>query len=77
MMERARAPHISEGANHRGSKIHPLVLKTERSPEGTCIFNLITSFAGINQVEKAREVFSCFSLQTRLQGPKLSPTPHC
>lgn len=75
--ERARAPHISKGADHRSSKIQTLVLKTDISLKGTCIFNLITSLTGINKVEKAREVFSCFSLQTTLQGSKHPPTPHC
>lgn len=60
--ESARAPHISKGADQSSSKIHPSVLKTDRSPKGTCIFNLITSLTGINKVEKAREDFSCFSL---------------
>lgn len=71
--ERDRAPRISKGAYHRSSKIHPLVLKTDVSPKGMCIFNLITSLTGINKVEKAREVFSCFSLQTSLQGSKHPP----
>lgn len=75
--ERARAPHISKGADHRSSKIQTLVLKTDISLKGTCIFNLITSLTGINKVEKAREVFSCFSLQTSLQGSKHPPAPHC
>lgn len=75
--ERARAPLISKGADQRSSKIHPVVLKTDVSPKGTCIFNLITSLAGANKVEKAREVFSCFSLQTSLEGSKHAPTPRC
>lgn len=75
--ERARAPRISKGADHGSSKIQTLVLKTDISPKGTCIFNLITGLTGINKVEKAREVFSCFSLQTSLQGSKHAPTPRC
>ena len=54
-----------------------MVLKTDLSPKGTRIFNLITSLAGINKVEKARQVFSCFSLQTSLRGWKPPPTPRC
>lgn len=75
--QRARAPHISKGADHRLSKIQTLVHKTDISPRDRCIFHLITSLAGINRVEEVRELFGCFSLQTSLQGSKHSRTLHC